>query len=91
MRFRLAEGADPAEFLAADRRLQTEFAYRQPGLLRRTLARGDEGEWLVIDLWRSDADADRCAEVWEGHPVTTAFMALVDGESVSVARYRTFD
>ena len=38
MTFRLAPGADEQAFLDADRRVQTDFAYRQPGLMRRTTA-----------------------------------------------------
>jgi hypothetical protein len=87
MRFRLKEGVDEAEFRVADARLQTEFAYHQPGLRRRTAARSAEGEWLVIDLWRSAADADACLELWEGDPVVEAFMAFVDARSVQDARY----
>jgi hypothetical protein len=68
MRFRLAPGRDEAEFIAADRRLQQEFAYQQPGLVRRTTARGADGDWVVIDLWRSAADADACAAGGIGIP-----------------------
>ncbi len=91
MRFRLAEKADPQAFEAADRRVQTEFAYRQPGLQRRTVARAEDGEWVVIDLWRTDQDAERCARAWEGDPVTAEFMSFVDADSVSVRRYETLD
>jgi len=87
MRFRLAPGSDEAEFRAADRRLQQEFAYQQPGLLRRTTARGADGDWVVIDLWRSAADADACAARWDSDPVVGAFMALVDGSSVTSERF----
>jgi hypothetical protein len=91
MRFRLAPGTDHQAFLAADRRVQTEFAYRQPGLLRRTVARAEDGEWVVIDLWRAGGDAERCSSAWEGDPATGAFMALVDPASVAVSRYETLD
>ena len=91
MRFHLAEGVDRTEFLASDRRVQTEFAYHQPGLQRRTTASADDGEWIVVDLWRSAADADRCALAWEEDPVTTVFMTFVDPASVSVARYESLD
>ena len=87
MRFRLPPGADEAAFLAADRRVQEEFAYRQPGLLRRTTARGPGGGWIVIDLWRSAADADACDVRWEHDPVTQEFMALLDRSSVTTERY----
>ena len=52
--------------LALDRRLQTEVAYQQPGLLRRTTARGEDGSWLVIQLWRSDAEVERLIAAAEG-------------------------
>lgn len=91
MRFRLVAGADEAAFLTADARLQTEFAYQQPGLLRRTTARGEgaqAGEWLVIDLWASAEEADACAARWDADPAAQAFMAFVDRASVDVRRYR---
>lgn len=91
MKFRLAPGGDEAEFLAADRRVQEEFAYQQAGLLRRTTARGEDGGWIVIDVWRSAADAHACASRWDRDPVAQAFMALLDGSSVSVQRYMTLD
>lgn len=91
MRFRLAPGSDEGAFLAADRRLQQEFAYQQPGLLRRTTARGSCGDWVVIDLWRSAADADACAARWDSDPVVRAFMALVEPSSVSTERFQPLD
>ncbi|HXQ74976.1 MAG TPA: hypothetical protein VN791_00670 [Acidimicrobiales bacterium] len=57
MTFRLSPGADEEAFRAADGEVQSDFAYQQPGLLRRTTARGADGGWIVIDLWRSDAAA----------------------------------
>lgn len=89
MQFRLLAGTHDKEFLAADRRLQTEFAYQQPGLLRRTTTRGQNGEWLVIDHWRTDRDADACAERWDQDPIAQSFMDLIDRSSVRVQRFWT--
>jgi len=91
MRFRLVPGADEDAFKAADGRVQSDFAYRQPGLLRRTTARADDGTWIVIDLWRSEPDADAAGGRWDGHPVTAQFMSFVDATSVRTERYRTLD
>ena len=94
MTFRLAADADEGEFLAADRRLQTDFAYRQPGLLRRTTARGASGragEWVVVDLWRTEEDADACAARWDRDETAQAFMAFVDRSTVDVRRYLDLD
>ena len=91
LRFKLVPGVDEADFLAADKRLQAEFAYQQPGLLRRTTARGAEGEWVVIDLWRTWADADRCDERWGGDEVSAHFQTLVDRSTMQVHRYNELD
>ena len=86
-RFALAEGADETAFLAADKELQEEFAYRQPGLLRRTTAKGDDGRYVVIDLWRSADDADACALRWDDDPVVHGFLRHVDATSIDTERY----
>lgn len=89
MRFRLLAGIGDDEFLAADQRLQTAFAYQQPGMLRRTTARDQHDEWLVIDHWRSAGDADACAERWEHDAIAQSFMKLIDRGSVRVQRFWT--
>lgn len=90
MTFRLRDGADQDAFLAVDKRLQSDFAYQQPGLVRRTIARGHGDhaqEWLVVDLWWSAAAADDCAQRWDRDPLAQEFMAFVDATSVDVRRY----
>jgi hypothetical protein len=93
MTFRLVDGADPEAFLAVDKRLQSDFAYQQPGLVRRTTARGrgEDEDWIVIDVWRSADHAEACARRWEGDPTAQEFMALVDRDSVEVRRYQDLD
>ncbi|HEX6394595.1 MAG TPA: antibiotic biosynthesis monooxygenase [Acidimicrobiales bacterium] len=91
LRFKLAPGSDEAAFLEADKRLQTEFAYQQPGMIRRTTARGDDGAWTVIDFWNSRADAERCDELWSANPIAETFMKFVDQSSISTERFETLD
>ena len=89
--FRLAEGAAEADLLEADRDVQTEFAYQQPGLLRRTTARGADGSWLVMEIWRSAEDADACQRIRGHDQWTSRFVSLVDPASVRTARYEQLD
>ena len=94
MTFRLTDGADEAAFLAVDKRLQSEFAYQQPGMVRRTTARGvgeRAGEWIVVDLWGSAAAADACAARWADDPLAQELMAFVEPGSVDVRRYTDLD
>ena len=90
MTFSLRADADEEAFLAVDKRLQSEFAYQQPGLARRTIARGigdRAGEWIVVDLWWTAEHADACAQRWETDPLAQEFMAFVDRSTVDVRRY----
>jgi hypothetical protein len=91
LRFRLAPDADEESFLAADAKVQSHFAYRQPGLLRRTTARDDNGGWVVIDLWQSNENADAAEALWGQDPVTSAYMTFIDATSVHTERYTELD
>jgi len=89
--FRLADGVADAAFLEADEQVRTGFLYQQPGLVRATTARGNDGEWIVVVLWASDEDANGAEGRAPSDPATGALMALVDGRTVDRRRYRTFD
>ena len=89
--FRLKDDITEEEFLAANERMQTGFVYLQPGFVRRTTARGKDGEWLVIGMWQTQADAATAGEVARGDPISRAANAMVDPASVAVKRFETLD
>jgi hypothetical protein len=89
--FNLKDGADEAAFLACDRRVQVEFAYQQPGLLRRTTARGERGSWAVLDIWSSAEAGDACDARWAEDPLAQEFMSFVDPATVRTARFFELD
>jgi len=91
MTFRLRPGTPEAEFLAVDRRVQTEFAYQQPGMIRRTTGRNPDGTWVVIDLWASAADAANYVGGWNREPAPLALMSLVDDATVVTQAFETLD
>jgi hypothetical protein len=91
MTFRLGPEASEAEFLAADRRVQTEFAYQQPGMIRRTTGRNPDGTWVIIDLWASPTAAADYVDGWNQEPAPIAFMALIDQSTVVTQSYETLD
>jgi hypothetical protein len=89
--FRLAAGVDDGTFLAADELARTGFLYQQPGLVRATTARGENGGWLVLLLWDADGDATAAARRADADPAAAAFLALVDRGSLERRRYTTLD
>jgi hypothetical protein len=88
MRFRLPPDGDEAAFLAADRKVQEAFFYQQSGLIRRTTARGERGDWIIMVVWRSSADADACEARAERDELAHSFWALLDSSSLCVERYQ---
>jgi len=48
--FQLRAGADEAAFLEADKRAQAELSPKK-GFTRRTTARGENGNWLILTFW----------------------------------------
>jgi polyisoprenoid-binding protein YceI len=89
--FELAPDVDEGEFVEADRRAQTEFLYRQPGLLRRTTARSVGDEWLVVTLWGSPHDVDTSVAASRDDPAVSQLTALMDSSSITTRRYETLD
>lgn len=61
------------------------MAYQQTGLVRRTLARGDDGEWLVETLWYTAAHSDAAAHA------DAELDALIDASSIRVRRWHELD
>ncbi len=87
--FRLAPGVDEARFRALDARVQVEFAYQQPGIVRRTLGRHDDGRWLVLTIWTNPESALAAQQVFEGAALGAEFAALTT--DVVVERFRGAD
>ena len=91
LRFQLRSSADEQGFLAADKRLQSAFAYQQPGLLRRTTARSDGSEWLVVSLWDSPASADAGDPLRADDETCREFVSFIDPATLRSDRYQELD
>lgn len=89
--FKLAEGVTEDDFLEASERVQTEFSYLRPGLVRRTVARGERGEWLVLVFWGSEEEAAAGLLASRDDPATRTMSALIDPSTIDVKRFATLD
>jgi heme-degrading monooxygenase HmoA len=85
--FRLRDGVDSDEFIAADHRVQIEVFPNTPGYLRRTTARSDDGVWLVVVLWADHVDVDQFNAAASAQPAQAAFDELIEAGSRSSERY----
>jgi hypothetical protein len=88
--FRLADGVDEAVFRRVDGRVQVEFAYQQPGFLRRTLGRRDQ-RWLVLQIWTTSQAAHAASVAFDASSLGREFLALIDGDSLVVDRFEGVD
>lgn len=90
MTFRLRNDADEPAWRALDARVQVEFSYQQPGLLRRTLGRNGD-RWLVLQVWANAAAAQNAQAAFDASSLGAAMMALVDRDTLVVERYQGAD
>ncbi len=88
--FTVTDDVSDDDVRAADAAVQTEFAYAQKGLIRRTTAR-DGRRWLVVQLWASDADAAAAVTAAATHAAVARLHALADPTTLSQSRYTSFD
>ena len=91
MRFRLVQGADDQAFRAADRRVQTKFAYRQPGLQCLPWPGPGTASGSSSTCGEASRTPNAVLKRWEDDAATLAFMTFVDTGSVSVSRYDTLE
>jgi hypothetical protein len=88
--FALADGVSQNDFLAADERVQQEFAPFQPGFVRRTTARSMDGNsWLVAWIWGDPDSLAAAATAGLTDDAMAAFGACVDGASEDRSTYQT--
>lgn len=87
--FRLAPGVETETFRSIDERIQVEFAYQQPGIIRRTLGRHDDGRWLALTIWADPESALAARRVFDDSDLGREFAALVT--NVVVERFRGAD
>ena len=85
--FRVRPGVEEAEVRAREARAYEEFAMQQPGIIRRTTARGADGEWLVLHLWADHAAAEAAEAAAAAHPATAALHELAEPGSLATRRY----
>jgi heme-degrading monooxygenase HmoA len=72
---------------SADAAVQTDVAYQQSDLLRRTVAVAADGTWAVVTFWGSEDAASAAAKAAADHPTTRAFRALTEPASWTRAVY----
>ena len=87
--FRLAVGVDTETIRSIDERIQVEFAYQQPGIIRRTLGRHDDGRWLALTIWADAESAAVAQRVFDESDLGSEFAALVT--DTVVERFRGAD
>lgn len=89
--FQLEDDADDAEFRQANELVQAGFTYQQPGIIRRTAAKDDGGQWLVVEIWDSPESEQSSFQSWQSSPIADAYLGFINSDSIAVRQYDTLD
>jgi hypothetical protein len=82
LKFRLVADVATEDFLERNADFQQRFVYQQDGLVRRTVASGLDGEWMVITWWRSMTDARRATTQALSSSSAMDFASMLEPNSV---------
>ncbi|UTA47852.1 hypothetical protein L1F30_17065 [Simiduia sp. 21SJ11W-1] len=87
--FKTNPGVSAADFLAADEPINT-WVQTQPGFRYRSLSLdteqgGDQLQWRDIVYWDCLANAKRASEAFMATHCNGDFMAMIDGQTVSLS------
>ncbi len=81
-RYKLREGADEQALIQAEKEIQQGVARQYAGSLGRELARGENGEFVLIMRWESQAAADGWNAALFQDPAGRTLGGLVDPTSM---------
>jgi hypothetical protein len=88
IKFRLNDATSAEDFVVINARYQTDFAYQQVGLRRRTVAPGLDGGWLSLTVWGSKADVHRADEEAVHSKVAQEFESCIEPSSKTVEYFK---
>lgn len=87
VKLRAAAGVTDAQFLAASDRFELDYMRQRHGFVRRTLLRGDGGEWAVLVDWESAEDARASMDAFPNDPASAPFNAVLDPATFEMRRF----
>jgi hypothetical protein len=88
LKFRLLNDVNEEAFLETNSNFQQHFVYQQAGLVRRTVARGLDGEWASLTWWRSMKDARHSALEALTSPIAVAFTSQLEPSSITTEYFK---
>lgn len=94
VRLQPASGISEDDFLAASDAFEQDYMRHRSGFIRRTLLRGNEGEWAVLVDWESVEDAEASMEAFPNDPASAPFNDVLDPATFDMKRYvveKTFE
>lgn len=90
LEFNLVDGANPDSFLRETLAMD-EVLEGYDGFVARHLARNTDGSWVEVVYWTSQDDAEAALPRFVEDPRTKGFLALVNGDSLSVKYSNLFE
>lgn len=79
--YTLAAGVNEGDFLAVHAKF-CQFLDAQQGLEYRTLAKDEQGKYIDVVYWASQADLDKVQTTFKNDAHCHALMAMVDEASI---------
>ena len=84
--FNLKTTASQKAFNALDAEVEANFTSKQPGFIKRESARDENGNYLVLVYWNTEADAEASMSKFMADPSVADYAGMIEGESMKMNR-----
>ncbi|MDC7998309.1 nuclear transport factor 2 family protein [Gilvibacter sediminis] len=86
--FKINDTADLEAFIALDETVEDTFTSKQPGFLKRQSALNEEGQFVVLVYWESEAEAAASMDKFMNDTSVADYASMIDGRTINMARYQ---
>jgi glyoxylase-like metal-dependent hydrolase (beta-lactamase superfamily II) len=85
--FTLAPGTTAEQFAPIDQAMERDYISKQPGFIARESAAGDDGDWLVVNHWKSVGDAQAAMDAIATAPAAQTFWKNINVKTMFNRHY----
>ena len=86
--FKLKDGVSYETFMPLDKAVEVEHVAKQNGFISRESAKGQNGDWLVVVHWETEADAQASMNSFMQAPAAAPFIEQIDTDTMTMKHYK---
>lgn len=85
--YKTKEGVSDVDFNKTSDEMETNFAKKQKGFIKRTFAKSENGDWVDVVYWETMDDAIKASGAAMNSPACVPMFGMLDNASVKMFHF----